>query len=384
MPQLTRVRKLWRQLATPGFADRGGVAVIVSVLLAGGVLLGMAALSVDVGQLYAEREELMSAADASALSIAGECGKQPLSCATSTSLADVQARAQTIANANGKDGRNDVTLVCGRGGALAPCDPTKEPTNLTACLNIPPASANYVEVHTATATQTSTVLPTAFAGSFVPGYEGGTVGACSRVAWGPPAGGLSLTFALCEWNNDTNYGHDLVTFPPNPPASAEHVVYVHGSNASTCTNTPPSGWDAPGGFGWLDPDNANSCYTSILSDDSYPGNTGSNVDADCLTAIANAQANRTPVLIPVYDGTIDGTGSNETYHAAGVVAFVITGYYFNGSPVADVPSWLTGRRLCSGNDRCIYGFFVSALLPADTLIDPNAPDLGATVIKTVG
>ena len=97
MSRMRRARKIWRQFATPGFADRGGVAVIVSVLLAGGVLLGMAALSVDVGQLNAEREELISAADGSAQSIAGECGKTPPSCATSTSLADVIGRARVIA-----------------------------------------------------------------------------------------------------------------------------------------------------------------------------------------------------------------------------------------------------------------------------------------------
>ena len=40
--------------------DRGAVSMIVGVLLAGGVLLGMTALVVDIGQLYAEREELQS------------------------------------------------------------------------------------------------------------------------------------------------------------------------------------------------------------------------------------------------------------------------------------------------------------------------------------
>ena len=83
-----------------------------------------------------------------------------------------------------------MTLVCGRGGALPPCDPAQEPTNLTACLNTPPTNINYVEVHTATVTgDDSTLLPTAFAGSFVPGYHGDRVGACSRVEWGAPGRG---------------------------------------------------------------------------------------------------------------------------------------------------------------------------------------------------
>ena len=40
--------------------DRGAVSPLVVILLATGVLLGMTALVVDVGRLYAEREELQA------------------------------------------------------------------------------------------------------------------------------------------------------------------------------------------------------------------------------------------------------------------------------------------------------------------------------------
>src|ERR1043165_3858879 len=56
--------------------ERGAVAVTVAILLGGGVLLGFAALVVDVGQLYAEREELQSGADAAALAVAKACATQ--------------------------------------------------------------------------------------------------------------------------------------------------------------------------------------------------------------------------------------------------------------------------------------------------------------------
>jgi Flp pilus assembly protein TadG len=383
MHRMTRPRMLISQIATPGWKDRGAVAVIVSVLLASGVLLGMAALSVDVGQLMAEREELMSAADGAAQSIAIDCSKNPANCASAKIDATV-AKAQGIANANGKDGLNDVTYVCGRGGDLAACDPSKEPTNVTACLNTPPsAGINYVEVHTATRTKTSTVLPTTFASSFVSGYKGTTVAACSRVEWGSPGGGLSVTFAECEWANDTANGTKYYDFPPNPPASAEQVIYLHGSKASSCNNNPPSGWDAPGGFGWLDQDTSSTCYTTILAGGSYPGNTGSDVSSACQQAVVNAQKNHTPILIPIYDGT-KGSGSKLVYHAYGVAAFVVTGFYFDGSPADNVPSWLTGRQLCDKNEKCIYGFFVSPILDASTPISPSNPDLGPLIVKTVG
>lgn len=387
--RIVRARRLLRRVAQPGWSDRGGVAVLVSVLVASGVLLGMAGLSVDVGQLMAEREELMSAADGAAQSIAWTCAKTPAKCEDGAPLDGTVAAAQVIANDNGKDGLNGITMVCGRGGGLPPCDPTQEPTNLTACLGSPPAAANYVEVHTSTHTKDGTLLPTAFAGAFVPGYRGGRVGACSRVEWGPPGGGLSLTFAKCEWDADTDGGASYVSYPPDPPASAERVIYLHGKSASSCTNTPPSGWDAPGGFGWLDPDDPPACYTSIDAGGSYPGNTGNNTPDDCLDRIAAAQQAHTVVLLPVYDGT-QGNGSNLTYHAAGVAAFVITGYYFgngNGGPAPkQAASWLTGDVPCgdkNSDDRCVSGFFVSALLDVSVTIGSGDP-LGAIVIKTVG
>jgi hypothetical protein len=383
MQRMTTRRRWWRAFATPGFADRGAVAVIVSVLLASGVLLGMAALSVDVGQLNAEREELISAADGAAQSIAVDCGRTPATCSTSTALATVLGRAAVVANENGRDGRNDITSVCGSGGALAPCDPATAPKNLTACLNAQPTDGtNFVEVHTATRTTTSTLLPTAFAGTFVSGYNGATLGACSRVAWGSPAGGLAVTFAECEWDQATANGTSYVDFPPNPPGSAEHVIYLHGKNASSCTNTPPSGWDAPGGFGWLDDNTGVPCFTAIAPNGTYPGDTGTPSGA-CAKAIDDAFTSHKPVLIPVYDG-VKGTGANTDYHAAGVAAFVVTGYFFGNGNGKDQSSWLTGNSPCSGSDRCIIGFFVNALLPASSQISPGAPNLGATVIKTIG
>ncbi len=49
------------------------IGVLVAVLIGGGVLTGMGALVVDVGQLYQERAELQNGADAAALGVAKSC-----------------------------------------------------------------------------------------------------------------------------------------------------------------------------------------------------------------------------------------------------------------------------------------------------------------------
>ena len=47
-------------------SERGAAAVVMSVLLAGGLLLGMGALAVDLGQMYETRREAQTAADLAA------------------------------------------------------------------------------------------------------------------------------------------------------------------------------------------------------------------------------------------------------------------------------------------------------------------------------
>ena len=75
-----------RRLTVDRAPERGAIAMMVTVLLASGVLLGCAALSVDVGNLSAERRQLQNGADAAALSAAQDCAITVCPTATSSSL----------------------------------------------------------------------------------------------------------------------------------------------------------------------------------------------------------------------------------------------------------------------------------------------------------
>src|SRR6478736_7219701 len=55
--------------------EHGAVVTVVAVLLAGGVLLGFLALSLDVGQILVEKRQLQNSADAAAVSLAQSCAK---------------------------------------------------------------------------------------------------------------------------------------------------------------------------------------------------------------------------------------------------------------------------------------------------------------------
>ena len=91
-----------------GGDDRGAVATVVAILLAGGVLLGFLSLVVDVGRIYVEREELQTGADAAALAVAKACATAATACRTDDGLLDL---AQSYADVNSSDGVSKVSGV---------------------------------------------------------------------------------------------------------------------------------------------------------------------------------------------------------------------------------------------------------------------------------
>jgi Flp pilus assembly protein TadG len=68
---MTPFTRLKRRLGDLGADDRGAVTVIVAIMMV--VVLGMAALVVDVGSVEVRRAQLQDAADAAALAIAQDC-----------------------------------------------------------------------------------------------------------------------------------------------------------------------------------------------------------------------------------------------------------------------------------------------------------------------
>jgi len=338
-----------------GRGERGGVAVLVAIVLGFGALTGSAAMTVDVGQLYLEREELQSGADAAALGVARYCVQTPSSCNSQTT------HATALANSNATDGATAVTLICGTGQGLSACP--AQMAGLGACNTYVPAGAKYVEVRTATKlADGSTLLPPAFAGAVYGnyGYAGKTVHACSRAVWGAPSSGTGAAFTLsiCEWNEMTDNGTTLQAPPPAvPPHDAEGLIHLHGSSgASTCGTSVPAGWDAPGGFGWL-AETGGACKATATVDGEIAGNTGVSASGTCQTALANARNDDTVLMVPVYD-RLKGTGSSITYHIVGFSAFVVTGYALSGFAATGI-----GCASCSGSQKCIYGYFTSGILP---------------------
>jgi Flp pilus assembly protein TadG len=303
--------------------DAGAVAVLVTILLAGGVLLGMAALTVDVGALYGERRQLQNSADAGALSLAQDCSVNASGCTTNGA-----SIAGLVDDNDTSDGTTDIAGVCVHTAGVGNGACSNASAALTDCLPAPGVTDNYVEVRTSTRTSSGgTLLPPFFAQALVGGSSGTTVGACSRAAWGGPSSlrsALPLTISDCEFEK-------YVSNPPfagaapgppyfapyvegsgvYPPASWEKTLLFHTTNSLPGCPASHSGSDTPisGGFGWLDSDqcSATSDLTGLFITDP-----GSSVATGCSVSAMQSMLGQV-VDVPIYNGTNNLTGQNGGY-----------------------------------------------------------------------
>ncbi len=368
--------------------DRGAVAALVAILLSGGVLLGFAAFAVDLGTMYAERAELISGANAAALTIAENCVRPGQICNGTTG----RNTARSNANGNAMDNAMKIDGICGRDlgtGQLGTCSP---PAAAGAhCLGTPPAGVSYAEVYTSTLTRDGdTVLPKAFAGTFA-GFHGATIRACSRVAWGIPKGPYpALTVSRCQFDALTTPAASK--FPPaypsipGNPAGIEVVIKMA---------TPDPGCSSTNSLGLLN--GGSDCQLTLNYGDDPNGQTdadghGHHQGTDASHACTNLLDHKMPpsasdprpyLLMPIYS-TLDPNGRSSNAHfrdIIGVAAFQVTGYKLSDDDGTDAGGhdWLGVRvdenQYCGNGttfrDRCIRGYFVSA-----TIIDGTWPAAG--------
>ncbi|MHB1474335.1 MAG: TadE/TadG family type IV pilus assembly protein [Dermatophilaceae bacterium] len=412
-----------RQLSPNGrTGETGAVAMLVAILLGTGVLLGLAAITIDTGSLLYERRQLQNGADAAALSIAQTClnaDKQSTLCAAP----DVSPSSTLVGlvGANAADQKSDIASVCGS-AALVAANPTAFPTQcptlpspgLVECPNTSSA-AKYVEVRTSTRSGdgSSTILPPFLAQTLAGGnYSGETVKACARAAWGAagPPGPVffPVTFSYCDWKAKT--GADPLTTPPTPghyelpPApgltpgygttapntpwpTSEVRLYTQGNGSPTSCPTW-NGHVAPGNFatsnniscnatvvdGWVQGDTGGSapCDLSILA--SYKGQIVYLPIFDCDTSVQHSFANCN-----------NAHGSGDWYHISGYAAFYLTGFYFASGKTEGKSIYPPDDddAPCNGPDRCVSGWFTTGTL--QTTIDTSgAPGFGSYAVQLAG
>jgi Putative Flp pilus-assembly TadE/G-like len=334
------MRRLMTRARTRLGNESGVTIVLIAVILVG--LLGMTAFVIDFGRIWKERRELQTGAEAAALAIGEDCARDLAICN------DFFSTAEQYADANASDGASAVQYVD---------------------LDL---GSQTVYVGTATESESGgDSLPMFFAG--IIGFDEARIGAEAGVAWGTPrlAKTLPLIVSDCEWFDGTPNGDpDALPEPQQLPGGyALSTFYFHDLSGGTdLCPSPTSGFDLPGGFGWIE---STDCLAEVEEGQTVNGVTG--LPGRCRSELPDLIG--TPVKIPFYSA-VHGTGANITYTIGGYGLFVLNGYRFPGR-VGGVPP-------CGPPDTCVSGWFVQDVFHDDGGSGEfGGDDRGVTVIKLI-
>lgn len=312
------------------------------------VLLGMAALAVDVGAMYVEKAQLQNGADAAALAIAQDCSGG--NCGV---VADV---GQFAADSNAGDETSGVMSI-----------------------TFPAAGRVRVQTNAREAVTGANHFSLSFAR--VLGFESTEITAAATASWGAPTGGSTLPWTLSECvfrqslsapqlaqlNSTGNFVGD--------PRGTPRILLRYDQDASS-PGYPGCGVHdgyAKGGFGWLD---GSDCAATVVAPGTVGADTGNNFPSDCVDELPNLTSQ--PIMIPLFSSSAL-TGTRATYTLVGFAAFQVTGYKFAGGNTHTLKDPLAPN--CTGNCRGIQGFFTRFVsLDEGLTISPTATNYGASVV----
>ena len=327
-------------------SEKGAAAIIVAVLMV--VLMGCAAIAVDVGAMYAEKAQLQNGADAAALAIANNCGNG--ACGNSTGT------AQSFANNNTNDGSSG------------------------AAVSFPTSNSVKVVTTARAAGSTTDGFSLFFARAL--GFNSTQIPATAVATWGTPSKGTTLPWTVSEcvykkYLSPSQLAQLSSTGNFTGDPAPTHILMRYDQNVPTVDGCAAQNGYQPGGFGWLRTDTG--CTTNIdlaANVSGQPGNHFPNATGcDSLLATLMDQ----PTLIPLFSSAT-GNGSNAVYSLIGFAAFKVTGYKFSGSVAVNdslAPS-------CTGNCRGLQGYFLRFVSIQEGMqISGNRPNYGgATAVLT--
>jgi len=301
--------------------DRGQATVITVVFLV--VLLGMAALVLDIGSWYRADRATQSTADAAALA-----GAQALPYDTT----NARALAQQYSNKNG--------------GGVTGGDVT---------ITSSPYSANdtiKVQVH-----RTASGVFTTLFGVNQVGVGSKATARASLMQSAQYVAPIGVNLKHPDLKGTTAcpcFGPGNVTTLPlgkNGAPGSFDLINIDGSKGGTGGQILAD-WILHG-------------YSGYLPIGSYLSDTGAKWN-DSLVQNALEQRMHTTLLFPVYD-TLSGSGANAVYHVVGWVGFYLMGHDAHGS---------TGS---------LTGYFTQVTWDGieSTATDGSNPDLGARTVKLI-
>lgn len=344
--------------------ERGATAVFTAVSLV--ALIGMAAFAIDAGALYAERRELQNGADAAALAVAEDCLDDGLPC----SYGAAQVTAEKYADANASD---DAALVH------------------DIALNV---TGKTVTVTVRSEDEAGETVMAPFFAQVI-GFGGTEVQAAATAEWGFPWGypAPPLIISDCEFD------------PDNAELGERFIFYFHDGKSEEPCHDSGSGFDLPGGFGWLDKGAEYDCAIYLETNSEYLADPGASPSTGCspktlkqvLMPNWDSEGGQDATVLPYFnkcttdsgedctDG-VGGVGNLIWYEVVGYGGFHVLGYNFGGLYKEPLTQDLTvdsffrpaGSLPCTGDERCIAGYYTDVTIYDGDL---GGTDRGVTLVK---
>ena len=359
--------------------DDGVIGVLFVLLFAAGSLVGLLALSVDVGSIYAERRVVQNSADAASMSGSIQCA---------TSRCDgvsVQSLTTSYTNPNSPDSHTAISALCVQKPGAAACPPVG--AKQLDCRSVPSTLQKFVRVYAKSANAAgSDLLVPWISNAIASTINNGTrVTACSQVAWGTAKTvPVYYPFALpaCGYAEDMH-----LNFKEVPSVNSGETRWAPCSvtdKDNVLTQFPNS----PTGFVQVKLPGVTGCEVSasISIGQVLEINTANDqhLCGSAQTAVPSLlRMLEQPRYVPVVD-----TGTSNTVTVRFFVQFRLYAFYYgnkgypNVAPYNTSTWWNSQTPSCNnkaGKD-CLYGMFEPAVYPGGD-IDPTAPDLGIQALK---
>lgn len=351
----------------PGTEDESGVIAPLTALLIV-ALLGITAFAVDTAMMYSEHAQLQNGADSSALAIAQACADD----VSSTDCSAPKAAATALSGDNALDGVANVP---------------------SATVNL---AAGTVDVTTqARDTDGNNHFSLTFARAL--GINTADIGASSQAIFGgyKAADVVPLAFSKCE--SDPGFTKNLQFFPTHGSGLDDDPGYE-------CKVGPSSGWEVPGGFGWLDhSENPNTCTVRVDITNPWVGSdSGGDFDKSCSGTFLKwqnklAAGETVEILIPIFDIACEGNAKKDptqcapspfskskSFHIEAFAQISLRGWHLIGGGTTyytPEASALSSSLKLKNSDTGLFGEFVKKVTLAEAAVMGGPETYGAIGVQ---
>ena len=386
-------------------ADEGAIAATFAILLGGLVIVGMAAMVVDLGQLFAERRVLRNAADNAAIAVGQRCANMSAKC---TSMPD---DIRAIVDQNSTDGTSQAVSVCGWAYRWA----TKGPLSTCSALTTAPhdcetqiaSGQQYARVYVSTKLPSGrTSIPLSFAPALVGGsaYTNGVkLQACGQAVWGGRGDAqvlLPVAIGTCSFVmpgtlatidlTDSCSGRATLSGVPVPGTATSAAALWCDTSDCTAVSTA---WTAAS-------DRSCTQSHSLVAGDVLDYVAPSPVTRVCPSATATTSTGATltglsavlyktlgqSVVVPIV-ATFPAAGSKQVVTIVSFAKILVKAFAVRTSPTTLVQSAsgvMTTWTTASCSSVCLAGIFALETTAGGKYSDPvDIPDFGIQTVRLV-